>query len=675
MLILSGSVGKRSLNRVHDVAVVQAALKQIRGRNGRPLWPGAITGKASEESLSAAIAGFESKINRRISGVIAPGGDANALSGMLPNNYKDMHGVPGTDIVAGHVARRTPKPDGGVEALALPDEYKDALDRIVTRLKDALNWLPTVRLGPIDAQGRCEVTVDLGLRFLDAHGRIGHKTAPLPGAVASEVARALGQPGRFSPPSRLSCTLPLKSREPLCFPPAQLAGGSNAWPLFTGNVGKGGGNAIQDVACLQAALANVQMPGTPNAFWTNGIDGKASNSLNDALTTFQRAAGLDETGGLKPGDATVKALSALLPSEFKGLRGVRGIATAKVGDDGGRGGVLVDALPEHLRSVLAPVDAELRKQHSIGLVLREKPWAIVNRVQINASLGGGHYLDERARLMADEAAPPAVHAAIKAVLGREKRVQLDPNASGGLIVLSLGGLTDEGEPIAIDYGNSEWFTVIQLPPQPKTGIGPEDEATGNIVTLDMLVAAGYEASKAHDIIREFGVGGTLRWHDGASGNRFLIIRGHGGRLGLIDELRHAQRHSAVIAMGVMPKGAARVRMTASGIGIVLIGAIEMHQFLTGEQDIVETVINMGFGFGGLAISSAFGTGAAFLAGALFSPAWVPLATLTVVGFAVGMAYNHAMEETELDAEVERLIRHGIEHFDEAAVFSDANAAP
>jgi len=87
MIKLSGSVGKGGLNRVHDVAVVQAALKQIKGSNGRPLWPGPIDGKASEDSLGSAIAGFESKINPRISGIIAPGGEANALSGMSPNTY------------------------------------------------------------------------------------------------------------------------------------------------------------------------------------------------------------------------------------------------------------------------------------------------------------------------------------------------------------------------------------------------------------------------------------------------------------------------------------------------------------------------------------------------------------------------------------------------------------
>jgi hypothetical protein len=310
-------------------------------------------------------------------------------------------------------------------------------------------------------------------------------------------------------------------------------------------------------------------------------------------------------------------------------------------------------------------------------MLAKRSWP-VDRVPAPLSavpFRGGRYLDERARLMADDAAPPAVHAAIKAVLGRDKRVQIDPNASGGLVVLSLAGLMDESAPIDIEYDDSEWFTVIQLPPQPKTGIGPEDESGGNLVTVDMLVAAGYEASKAREIIERFGVGGSLRWHGGASGNRFLIIRGHGGRLGLLDQLRHARAHSAVIAMGVTPEGAVRVRMTASGIGIVLIGAIEMHQLLTGEQDIVETVVNMGFGVAGVAISGFFGTLAAAGIGLLTVPAWAPIATMAGTGLLVGAMYNDYLEDSELDAEVERLLRAAIERFDDTALFSDSNFGP
>ena len=657
---------------------MQAALKQIKGSNGRPLWPGPIDGRNTPrdiDSLAAAIAGFESKINRRISGVIAPGGDSNALSGMSPNNYQDMHGVPGTAIVAGHVARRTPKPDGGVETLALPEEYKDDLGRIVSKLKDALNWLPTVRLGPTDAQGRCEVTVDLGLRFLDAQGRVPSKSATLPPAVAKVVAQALSQPGRFSPPSRLTYALTLKSREPLCFPAAKLAGGSAAWPLFTGSVGKAGGNAIHDVACLQAALANIEMPGTASAFWRGGIDGKASSGLNTALTSFQTVAGLDASGTVKPGDATVKALSALLPGSYKGLRGIRGLAAAAVEDDTGGDKIGFEPWPESLSDIIAPLDTAAKQRHGVGLVLRERPLQRHDRLHMPVTLGGGNYLDDAARQMSALLSPPAVHSALAALTAADGRVGLDPNAAPGRTVLTVTGKAESGEAIDIEYRESQWFTVIELPPGIKTGVGPEDEAGGNIVTVDMLVAAGYEASKAYEIIRKFGVRGTLHWHGGASGNRFLIIRGHGGRLGLLDQVRHAKAHSAVIAMGVTPESAARVRLTASGIGIVLIGAIEMHQFLTGEQDIVETVVNMGFGLTGLAISGFLGTLAAAAVGLLTIPAWVPIATMAGTGLLVGAIYNYYLEESELDAEVERVLRYAIEEFDDTAIFSDSNFGP
>ena len=94
--------------------MVQAALKQIRGSNGRPLWPGPIDGKNGTrdiDSLSAAIAGFESKANLRITGTMPNSGNAfNALGRALPTSYKDMHGIPGTNIVAGHVAAKDPTP-------------------------------------------------------------------------------------------------------------------------------------------------------------------------------------------------------------------------------------------------------------------------------------------------------------------------------------------------------------------------------------------------------------------------------------------------------------------------------------------------------------------------------------------------------------------------------------
>ncbi len=46
MLKMTRPVGKMSSNKIEDVTLVQAALKQVKGRNGRPLWPGPIDGNA-----------------------------------------------------------------------------------------------------------------------------------------------------------------------------------------------------------------------------------------------------------------------------------------------------------------------------------------------------------------------------------------------------------------------------------------------------------------------------------------------------------------------------------------------------------------------------------------------------------------------------------------------------
>ena len=664
-----------SSNKIEDVAVMQAALKQIKGSNGRPLWPGAIDGRNGTrdiDSLSAAIAGFESKINRRISGVIAPGGDSNALSGMSPNNYQDMHGVPGTDIVAGHVARRTPKPDGGVETLALPEEYKDDLGRIVSKLKDALNWLPTVRLGPTDAQGRCEVTVDLGARFLDAQGRVPSKSAPLPPAVAKVVAQALSQPGRFSPPSRLTYALTLKSREPLCFPAAKLAGGSAAWPLFTGNVGKAGGNAIHDVACLQAALANVQMPGTSSAFWTDGIDGKASSGLNDALTGFQTAAGLDDTGTLSPGDATVKALSALLPSEFKGLRGLRGLAAAMLDADTGRTDVQLDLLPESLRDIIAPIDRAARERHGVALVLREMPRQRHDRLHITVTLGAGTYLDVHGSAMSGFAAPPTASAALAALIAADRRLALDANAAPGHTVLTVTGKTDAGALIDIEYREPEGITIFPLPPVPD---GQPDWDLSEGITADILIAAGIQASTAADIAAELGRSGTYRVTGGASGTRYVILHGFPAQRAVLTGTLYLATNSAVVTMGLGPKGVSLTSLTASSVAIVFVGAIEVHELLTGRQDVVEAIVDMGFGVTGVAVSVAVASVFGGAAMTLSVPAWAPVAAMAGTGFVAGILYNWAIDTLELKDEVESLIRFGLEQSASADVLSDANIAP
>ncbi len=441
MFMMTRPVGEMSSNKIEDVALVQAALKQIRGRNGRPLWPGPIDGKTGTrdiDSLSAAIAGFESKANLRLTGTLANSGNAfNALGRGLPTNYKDMHGVPGTNIVAGHVARKRPKPDGGVSELALPEALAADLLALVRRLEKALNYLPTVRADGADANGHDKVTVDLGLRFLDPQGRIPGKTAPVPQVIQRLVDTAVGGSQRFKLSQMQGAQLTLVSTDTQSFPAARLAGGSNAWPVFTGSVGKGGGNAIHDVAALQAALANITTPGASDPFWEGKVDGRASNDLNAALSAFQAAAGLDATGTVKPGDASVKALSALLPSELKGLRGVRGMPLAYIDRQVGPAAVPLAQVPEDLRVPLTRLAATVEQRFGLALTLRAMPREVFNDIKIEMSLGHGAFLDASGNALPALETPTPTRDALVDILAEYPPLALDRDAPPGRLVLRL----------------------------------------------------------------------------------------------------------------------------------------------------------------------------------------------------------------------------------------------
>ena len=159
MLIIRNTVGKRSLNKIEDVAVVQAALKQITVPRQGSLWPGRIDGKATPAALGAAIAAFEAHARLRETGVITQRSQTlRALEQRLPANYRTMHGIPGTAIVAVGVARRAPPRDGGVAGLALPKAFANDLTTMVTRLQRSLGTLASASLGPVDAQGRCPIS-------------------------------------------------------------------------------------------------------------------------------------------------------------------------------------------------------------------------------------------------------------------------------------------------------------------------------------------------------------------------------------------------------------------------------------------------------------------------------------------------------------------------------------
>ena len=440
MFMMTRPVGKMSSNKIEDVALVQAALKQIRGSNGRPLWPGAIDGKNTQrdiDSLAAAIAGFESKANLRITGTLPNSGNAfNALGRALPTNYKDMHGIPGTNIIAGHVGRKRPKPDGGVGALALPESLAADLLALVGRLEKALNYLPTVRADGADANGHDKVIVDLGLRFLDPQGRIPGKTAPVPGVIKTLVETALGGAQRFKLSQMQVAALTLVSTDTLSFPASQLGGGSTSWPTFSGSVGKGGANAIHDVAVLQAALANIRPPGTTH-YWGGSIDGRTSDLLFDLLTDFQRAAGLDATGTVKPGDASVRAMSALLPAELEGLAGLRDIAAVTVKAAREWAPVRLQDLPPTLAEALEPIVNKVKTSHGVSLIVNEAPLQVAGRLHFRVAFGANRFLDESGKPMAPPDAPASVRQALGLLLGEDRRLGLDPTVPTSELVMTF----------------------------------------------------------------------------------------------------------------------------------------------------------------------------------------------------------------------------------------------
>ncbi len=447
MFRMTRPVGKMSSNKIDDVALVQAALKQIKGSNGRPLWAGPIDGKTGTrdiDSLSAAIAGFESKANLRMTGAMPNSGNAfDALGRALPTTYKDMHGIPGTNIVAGHVARKRPKPDGGVGDLALPETLAADLLALMGRLEKALNYLPTVRADGVDANGHDKVTVDLGLRFLDPQGRIPGKTAPVPGVIKTLVETAVGGSRRFKLSPMQGAQLMLVSTGAAAFPASQLSGGSSNWPVFTGSVGKSGGNAIHDVATLQEALANITTPGASDPFWGGSVDGRPSNDLKEALLAFQAAAGLGATGMVKSGDATVRALSALLPAEFKDLKGVVDMAAVTVAAARDWIEIQTKLLPPALAAALAPINEALERYHGVTLLVREMPRQLAGRLHLRVSFGGERFLDEQGKLMRPQDVPLVVRKALSLVLSDEPQLGLYPTTPTTELVLTF--VADAGE--------------------------------------------------------------------------------------------------------------------------------------------------------------------------------------------------------------------------------------
>ena len=156
-----------------------------------------------------------------------------------------------------------------------------------------------------------------------------------------------------------------------------------------------------------------------------------------AFNEFQIAADIKPTGGLHRGEETEKALIAALPQELQRLTGVKDHAIAFAEGAGNTTSVSFSRIPKAMLAAIEPVAKAIEDTLGLPLVPREPPRNRAGRIDLRIGVGYGVFLDSRGRPMADDKAPDAIRAAVAKVLKSDPRLDLDPNAAPGRMVISM----------------------------------------------------------------------------------------------------------------------------------------------------------------------------------------------------------------------------------------------
>ena len=160
-------------------------------------------------------------------------------------------------------------------------------------------------------------------------------------------------------------------------------------------------------------------------------------ALHKAFNEFQIAADIKPTGGLHRGEETEKALIAALPQELQRLTGVKDHAIAFAEGAGNTTSVSFSRIPKAMLAAIEPVAKAIEDTLGLPLVPREPPRNRAGRIDLRIGVGYGVFLDSRGRPMADDKAPDAIRAAVAKVLKSDPRLDLDPNAAPGRMVISM----------------------------------------------------------------------------------------------------------------------------------------------------------------------------------------------------------------------------------------------
>ena len=162
-------------------------------------------------------------------------------------------------------------------------------------------------------------------------------------------------------------------------------------PILTGTVGQGGNNRVHDVAVIQAALTNANLPGAGRGFWQGRIDGRKSPALDEAICAFQQAARAQVTGRIAQSGADTNKLEGALPHTHKNMRAVA--STAAVWRTNGRAKRFAEVakaaegapFPKAERTALAAIAK--RSAQSFGLGVELEDAAVTADGRFRARLG------------------------------------------------------------------------------------------------------------------------------------------------------------------------------------------------------------------------------------------------------------------------------------------------
>jgi peptidoglycan hydrolase-like protein with peptidoglycan-binding domain len=198
MPVITGTVGRGGNNRVHDVAVIQAALRNAKlpGAGG-PFWSGRIDGRKSP-ALDEAIGAFQQAARVPVTGRIGQSGtDANRLESAQPQSHKAMRAVAGTAAVwrTSARAKRFAEVAKAAEASPFPEAERGALAAIAKRCAQSFGLGVELQDAAVTADGRFRARMGVpDIEWLDASGTRFQK-----GAAPADVTRATARAGQGNP--------------------------------------------------------------------------------------------------------------------------------------------------------------------------------------------------------------------------------------------------------------------------------------------------------------------------------------------------------------------------------------------------------------------------------------------------------------------------------------------